>query len=161
MFGALPPLVIGQAAPPFTLAAQDGRSVNLIDFRGKKRVVLAFYPEDDTRGCTLEMNTLEAHLKRLEALDAVVLGLSHNTTASQARFAAKLQLHFPLLSDPAGQVARQYGAKWLFPTFSRRTFVIDGRGLLQMRLDGQPDLERITTFLEGLRGDLDKYPVLK
>lgn len=83
-----------------------------------------------------------------------MLGISHNTQASQARFAAKLGLHFPLLSDPPGEVARMYGAKGLLPIFTRKTFVVDGRGVVQGIHDGMPDMERLLTLLEGLRGDL-------
>jgi peroxiredoxin Q/BCP len=155
MFRPVPPVIAGDAAPPFSLPAHTGETVHLVDFRGKKRVIVAFYPEDDTAGCTHEMNAFEKELKRFAALKTQVLGISHNTTASQARFAAKLDLHFPLLSDPSGTVARQYGAKWLLPFFSRKTFVIDARGFLGMSLDGQPDLERIITYLEGVRGDIE------
>lgn len=150
MFGAPQPLVSGQAAPPFTLPAQDGRSVNLVDFRGKKRVIVAFFPEDDARTARV----FEDHLKRLAALQVQVLGVSPGSTASVARLVAKSGVGFPVLSDPQGVVARQYGARGLLPMFSGKTFVVDGRGLFQMRVDGPPDVERIVTFLDGLRGDL-------
>jgi peroxiredoxin Q/BCP len=87
-------------------------------------------------------------------LHAQVLGISHNMPESQARFAAKLGLHYPLLSDPAGEAARMYGAKTLLPFFARKTFVIDGKGVLRLVLDGQPDMDKLLTFLEALQGDL-------
>lgn len=83
-----------------------------------------------------------------------MLGISHNPTESQARFAAKLGLHYPLLSDPPGEVARMYGAKGLLPFFSRKTFVIDGKGVLRLVMDGQPDMAKLLAFLEALHGDL-------
>jgi peroxiredoxin Q/BCP len=87
-------------------------------------------------------------------LNAQVLGISHNSTDSQARFAAKLGLHYPLLSDPPGDVAKVFGAKSLLPFFSRKTYVIDGKGILRLVMDGQPDMEKLLAFLEGLHGDL-------
>lgn len=148
MFGAPPPLVIGQAAPPFTLAAHDGRLIKLVDFRGKRRVILVLHPDEAA------LRALEADTKRLAGLHAQVLGLGAQPVETLGRLASRLQLRFPLLGDPSGQVAREYGARWRLPIFSRKTFVIDGRGLLQMAMDGPPDLERVVTFLEGLRGDL-------
>jgi peroxiredoxin len=80
--------------------------------------------------------------------------VSHNSSSSQARFAGKLDIHFPLLSDTSATVARLYGAKSWLPFFSRKTFVIDGRGLLRLAMDGMPDIAKLEAFLEALRGDL-------
>ena len=100
------------------------------------------------------MAAFESNLARFKAVNAQVLGISHNAPESQARFAAKLGLHFPLLSDPKGEVARPYGAKGLLPLFARKTFVIDGRGVLRLAVNGMPDAEQLLGFLEALRGDL-------
>jgi peroxiredoxin len=153
-FKSTPKLRPGDAAPAFKLPAHDGSAVELVGLRGRSRAVLAFYPEDDTPGCTLELVALQNHLARFDRLQARVLGASHNTTVSQARFAAKLGLAYPLLSDPEGVVAKAYGAKGLLPYFNRRTVVIDGRGVLRLIQDGQPKVEQLIAFLEGLRGDV-------
>ena len=100
------------------------------------------------------MGHFEDYLERFKALDTQVLGISHNSGESQARFAAKYGYHFPLLADPNAEVAKPYGAKGLLPFFSRKAFVIDGRGVVRLVVDGQPDMERLLTFLSGLQGDL-------
>jgi peroxiredoxin Q/BCP len=154
MFRSKPKLRPGDAAPVFKLPCQDGSQLDLVELRGKERVVLAFYPEDDTAGCTLEMCGMQARLARFQSLRTRVFGLSHNSSESQQRFARKHGLEFQLLSDPKGEVAKAYGAKGILPYFQRKTFVIDGRGVLRLLQDGQPKFEEILTFLEGLRGDL-------
>jgi peroxiredoxin Q/BCP len=100
------------------------------------------------------MRAFEANLDRFKALHTQVLGVSHNSTESQSRFGKKLDLHFPLLSDPRGEAAKYYSSKGLLPFFSRKTFVIDGRGVLRMVHSGMPDVEKLITFLNGLQGDL-------
>ncbi|HEY9723484.1 MAG TPA: peroxiredoxin [Oscillatoriaceae cyanobacterium] len=154
MFGALPAPTPGSAAPPFCLPDQHDRPVKLVDFRGKKRVVLTFYAEDDTPGSNTALAAFEAARSRFEALGAQILGISHNDVRSHARIAAKLGLKFPLLADPQGEAARLYGAKTLLPFFARRSYVIDGKGLLRLAHRGMPKVEALLTFLEGLTGDL-------
>ena len=144
----------GDAAPPFSLPAHDGRNIQLVDFRGKQRVVVAFYPEDETAGQRHELSAFESNLARFKALKTQVVGISQNTTEAQVRLAAKLGLHFPLLSDPPGYVARMYGAKAVIPFFLKKTFVIDGRGVLRLALEGKPKIEQVITYLEGLHGDV-------
>jgi peroxiredoxin Q/BCP len=144
----------GDAAPPFSLPAHDGTRVKLTDFRGRARVVLAFYGEDDAAGSRRTLGALEQNLARFKALRAQVLAVSHNDSDSQARFAAKLGLHFPLLSDPEGAVARPYGAKGRLSAFARRAFVIDGNGLMRLVVKGQPDADDLIKYLDGLHGDL-------
>jgi peroxiredoxin Q/BCP len=101
---------------------------------------------------------LQAQKPAFDAFDTQLLAASHNEPASQRRFAAKLGLGFPLLSDPKGEVARRYGAKHLLPYFHRKTFLIDGRGVLRLMQDGQPRVDELLTFLDGLRGDLQEEP---
>ena len=96
-------LAIGDRAPAFSLRAGDGRTVRLSDFRGKK-VVLYFYPKDDTPGCTREACSFQEHQSRFTRSDAVVLGVSRDEGASHRRFAQKFSLTFPLLSDPVALV---------------------------------------------------------
>lgn len=99
----------GKPAPDFTLVADDGRSVSLKDLRGK-RVVLYFYPRDDTPGCTIEACGFRDVLPDVSDAGAVVLGVSRDDSESHVRFKKKFNLNFPLLSDPEAKVHRQYGA---------------------------------------------------
>lgn len=100
---------VGKPAPEFTLVADDGRKVSLKDFRGKK-VVLYFYPKDDTPGCTVEACAFRDTLPDVSSKGAIVLGVSRDDTASHVRFKEKYRLNFPLLSDPDAKVHTMYGA---------------------------------------------------
>ncbi|HYG62975.1 MAG TPA: thioredoxin-dependent thiol peroxidase [Thermoanaerobaculia bacterium] len=124
----------GQTAPDFTLAADDGRQVKLSELRGKP-VVLYFYPQDDTPGCTKEACAFRDRRQDLADRGAVVLGVSPDDVASHGRFRDKYSLNFPLLADTGHQVAEQYGAwreKNMYGKTSmgiqRSTFLIDADG---------------------------------
>ncbi len=99
----------GEVAPDFALVDAKGHQVSLSDFEGKD-VILYFYPKDDTPGCTKEACAFRDHWREMQALGAVVLGVSPDTAASHAKFAAKHHLPFPLLADPTKQVIERYGA---------------------------------------------------
>ncbi len=99
----------GKRAPAFTLASSDGDKVSLSKLKGQN-VVLYFYPRDNTPGCTTEANDFNKALKKLEKLDAVVLGVSKDSIESHCKFRDKYKLKFPLLSDPDGNVLEKYGA---------------------------------------------------
>jgi peroxiredoxin Q/BCP len=125
----------GEAAPDFTLPADDGSTVHLLDLRGKP-VVLYFYPQDDTPGCTKEACSFRDRSADLGARGgAVVLGVSPDDVASHGRFRDKYSLNFPLLADAGHQVAERYGAwreKNMYGKKSmgiqRSTFLIDRDG---------------------------------
>ena len=124
----------GNAAPDFTLPADDGKKVHLKDLRGKP-VVLYFYPRDDTPGCTKEACAFRDRKKELTKLGAHVLGVSTDDTASHEKFRDKFDLNFPLLSDVDHRVAEKYGAwreKNMYGKKSwgvqRSTYLIDGAG---------------------------------
>lgn len=99
----------GDPPPPLTLTDPQGRSISLPDFSGK-HVVLYFYPADDTPGCTKEACSFRDAWAELQALGAVVLGVSGDDADSHRRFAEKYRLPFTLLSDPSHDVMRAYGA---------------------------------------------------
>ncbi len=99
----------GSKAPAFTLTDAAGRTVSLENFAGR-HVILYFYPQDDTPGCTKEACGFRDAWDELKELGAVVLGVSANDAASHERFAAKYRLPFTLLSDPDRRVMRAYGA---------------------------------------------------
>src|SRR5262245_57703650 len=89
-------LGVGDAAPAFTLNDQHGQSVSLADFRGKKNVVVYFYPKDDTPGCTKESCTFRDQYTAFTDIGAEVLGISGDSTQSHKAFAEKYKLPFPL-----------------------------------------------------------------
>jgi peroxiredoxin Q/BCP len=99
----------GDTPPPFHLTDADGREVSLRDFKGR-HVILYFYPEDDTPGCTKEACGFRDAWDDLESLGVAVLGVSADDAASHRRFASKYRLPFTLLSDPDRKVMRAYGA---------------------------------------------------
>jgi len=143
-------LTVGMPAPEFNLPSTLGRKVSLSEFRGK-RVILYFYPKDDTPGCTQEACAFRDNLSRIEAKDAVVLGVSLDDELSHQRFAQKYNLTFPLLSDMDAAVSRQYGVykeKNLYGRsfwgIERTTFAIDREGKVEnvfrrVKVEGHAD----------------------
>ena len=127
----------GTKAPDFTLLDKDGKEVKLSDFLGKK-VVLYFYPRDNTPGCTRQACAFAENYEKFKNLDAVVIGISKDSTASHIKFAEKYDLPFILLSDPEHKVIEAFGAwqenknygKVSFGTV-RSTFVIDENGTIE------------------------------
>jgi peroxiredoxin len=102
---------VGAAAPEFTLKDQSQKEVHLSDFRGKKNVVIVFYPLDWSPVCTNEHACLVNDMKKFEQLDAQVLGLSVDSAWSHKAYAEKMKIEYPLLADfqPRGAVAAQFG----------------------------------------------------
>ncbi len=139
-------LEAGSKAPAFTLPDQDGRPVSLEDFRGKK-VILYFYPKDNTPGCTRQAQAFAALNGQFEAKNAVVIGVSKDSVASHRKFAEKHELPFILLSDPELQVIQAYGVwqeKKNYGKVSmgvvRSTYVIDENGIiLRVQAKVKPD----------------------
>ena len=130
-------LEVGMKAPAFTLPDKDGNLVSLSDFAGK-RVVLYFYPRDNTPGCTRQACAFAAAYEAFKALDAVVIGVSKDSIASHQKFAQKHELPFILLSDPELAAIQAYGVwqeKKNYGKVSmgvvRSTFVIDGAGNIE------------------------------
>ena len=133
---ATPPktqLKVGDVAPDFTLPSTAGGTVKLSDFRGKKNVVLAFYPAAFTGGCTKEMQAYQLGLDKFETADTQVFGISTDNTPSQKRFAEDLKVAFPMLSDFASRnVAKEYGVLIAERGIANRaTFVVDREGRIQ------------------------------
>lgn len=130
-------VVEGQPAPDFALMSTDGNTVRLSDLRGKK-VVLYFYPKDDTPGCTKEACSFRDNLGTLQGMGVVVLGVSPDSVASHQKFAQKYGLTFPLLADEGAQVATLYGV-WkekkqygrTYMGIERTTFLIDENGIVR------------------------------
>ena len=140
-------LKTGEKAPAFTLSTGEGATLTLRDLRGKK-VVLYFYPKDNTSGCTREACSFQENLLALKKKGAVVLGVSADSIGSHARFAERYDLTFPLLSDEKKNVLKAYGV-WKekslygrkFMGIERTTFVIDEQGTItqiftKVKVDG-------------------------
>ena len=154
------PLEEGKPAPDFSLPSTEGREIQLSEFKGKKNVVLYFYPKDDTPGCTKEACDFRDSLKKIETEDAVVLGVSADGIDSHKKFRKKFSLPFPLLSDEGKKVIKEYGV-WKQKSFMGKTFmgierttvVIDKAGKVRkifpkVKVDGHRD--EVLETLEGL-----------
>lgn len=143
-------LQVGDIAPVFSLESDAGQKISLKDFRGKK-VVLYFYPKDDTPGCTKEACNFRDSFDFITSKDAVVLGVSMDSVSSHKKFKDKYSLNFPLLSDPSGEATRAYGVykqknmygviRW---GIERSTFIIDEDGKIakiwrKVKVDGHKD----------------------
>ena len=148
----------GVKAPDFTLPDQEGNSVSLSDFLGKK-VVLYFYPKDNTPGCTRQACAFAGSYEAFKSRDVVVIGVSKDSAASHAKFAAKYGLPFVLLSDPDLQAIKAYDVwqeKKLYGKVSmgvvRTTYVIDEAGVIEKAMPKvKPDTNaaEILAYLAG------------
>ena len=148
----------GMKAPDFTLNDKNGIPVSLSDFLGRK-VVLYFYPRDNTPGCTRQACAFAAAYEGFKAKDVVVIGISKDSVASHEKFARKYDLPFILLSDPELQAIEAYGVwqeKKLYGKVSmgvvRTTFLIDEQGNLEKIMPKvKPDTNaaEILSYLEG------------
>lgn len=130
-------LEIGMIAPDFTLNDKDGNAVSLSDFRGKK-VVLYFYPKDNTPGCTRQACAFAGSYGEFKKRGIEVIGISRDSVASHVKFAEKHGLPFILLSDPDLEAIKAYGVwqeKKLYGKVSmgvvRTTFIIDENGIIE------------------------------
>jgi len=151
-------LEIGAKAPDFTLSDKDGNAVSLSDFLGKK-VVLYFYPKDNTPGCTRQACAFAGSYEAFKSLDAVVIGVSKNSVISHAKFAAKHDLPFILLADPELEAIKAYDVwqeKKLYGKVSmgvvRTTYVIDENGVIEKAMPKvKPDTNaaEILAYLTG------------
>jgi len=131
-------LKTGDPAPDFTLPDQKGETVALSGFRGKKAVILYFYPKDDTPGCTAESCTFRDSYEDFQAAGAEVIGVSSDTEDSHKTFAAKYHLPFKLLSDQGGEIRKLYGVTSTFGLLPGRvTFVIDKEGIIRRVFSSQ------------------------
>ncbi|MBC7135304.1 thioredoxin-dependent thiol peroxidase [Oceanibaculum nanhaiense] len=143
-------VTVGDKAPDFSMPTDGGGSVSLSGLKGKK-VVLYFYPKDDTPGCTKEACAFRDALPDFSGVDAVVIGVSRDPVAKHDKFKAKYELNFPIASDEDGKASDAYGT-WVeksmygkkYMGMERATFVIDGQGIVRnvwrkVKVDGHAD----------------------
>ena len=151
-------LEVGMKAPDFTLPDKRGVSVSLSDFLGKK-VVLYFYPKDNTPGCTRQACAFAQNHSGFEEKNVVVIGISKDSVASHLKFAQKHELPFVLLSDPEFQAIQAYGVwqeKKLYGKVSmgvvRSTYLIDERGVIEKampKVKHDTNAAEILAYLNG------------
>lgn len=139
-------LETGMKAPDFSLPDKDGNTVRLSDFQGKK-VVLYFYPKDNTPGCTRQACAFAQSYNAFRAMDVPVIGISKDSSASHLKFAQKFDLPFTLLSDPGLEAIQAYDVwkeKKLYGKVSmgvaRTTYVVDEQGVIEKAMPNvKPD----------------------
>src|SRR5688572_21197974 len=125
---AAEPLKVGDQAPDFTLKGSDGKTYKLSDFKGKKAVVVAWYPKALTGGCTKECQSLKDSGEELRKYEVAYFGASVDEEALNKQFSDKLQLDYPLLSDPSKETAKAYGVLNDRGMANRWTYYIDKNG---------------------------------
>ena len=152
-------LEIGMNAPQFTLKDKEGNPVSLSDFAGRK-VVLYFYPKDNTPGCTRQACAFAAAYEGFKSNDIVVIGVSKDSVASHLKFSQKYNLPFILLSDPELQAIQAYGVwqeKKLYGKVSmgvvRTTFIIDECGNIEKIMPKVKPDTNAAEILQHLTGE--------
>ncbi len=144
----------GEAAPEFSGSTADGARIALSDFRGRRPLILYFYPKDNTPGCTREACAFRDHHGEIEAAGAALVGVSLDSAESHRKFAADHHLGFPLLCDADAAISKAYGVArlggWLWS--KRVTFVIDREGIVRRVISSELGIDRhIDEALEALR----------
>jgi peroxiredoxin Q/BCP len=155
----MPKLKPGDPAPDFTGKTTDGTTVTLKDYRGKK-LIMYFYPMDDTPGCTAQACSLRDANQEIAKKGAAILGVSTQDAASHQKFTAKHKLNFPLLADTDKSVGKAYGtiggggllsaAKAIAGMADRVTFIIDETGMIAQVIDSpntRNHAEEVLSFL--------------
>ena len=129
---------VGDAAPDFDLPDASGRRVRLADFKGKRGVVLYFYPKDDTPGCTKEACSFRDSYEEFQDAGAEVIGVSSDSEASHRSFAEKYRLPFALVADAGGELRKRYGVPSTLGFLPGRvTYVIDREGIVRHVFNSQ------------------------
>lgn len=148
----------GERAPDFSGTTADGKRIGLSDFRGRKPLVLYFYPKDNTPTCTKEACSFRDHAGEIAAAGGEVIGVSNDGADAHKKFIADHRLNFPLLSDTDGSIAKAFGvarlggflAGWIPPR--RVTFVIDREGVVRRVIASEFSAQKhIDGALETLR----------
>ena len=150
---------VGTAAPNFSLPSEDGSQVSLQDLRGKW-VVLYFYPKDGTPGCTIEAHNFQRDQAQYVQRNAIVVGVSVDTTDSHKEFCTKQGLTFKLLADTEHKVVKEYGSTMSYngvEIAARNTFIIDPQGKIVRTYSSVDPNKHSQDVLSGL-DELQKSP---
>ncbi len=132
---------VGDKAPDFEAEVDGGGKINLMDVLKEKSVVLYFYPKDDTPGCTREACSFRDNIGELEKLGVQILGVSTDSVKSHDKFRDKYKLNFPLVSDSAREIVKDYGVGRESRSAKRVTFLIDRSGIVRYVWD-KVDVDR-------------------
>ena len=132
----MPQLKEGIKAPEFKAISSEGKEVALKNYKGKNRVVLYFYPKDDTPGCTVEACSFRDAIRKIENTDTVVLGVSPDDTKSHNKFIDKFKLPFLLLSDTEKEICKEYGV-WVKKSMYGREYMGVARTTVIIGKDGK------------------------
>ena len=147
---------VGSFAPDFTLTSQEGKTVNLHDFKGQW-VVLYFYPRDFTSGCTIEAHNFERNKAQFDQRKAAIVGVSVDTVDSHQQFCTKESLTFRLLADPDKKVVARYGSTQQYGEnifAARNTFLIDPEGVIRkvfVQVNPNPHSAEVIAALDELK----------
>ncbi|RZJ76687.1 MAG: peroxiredoxin [Flavobacterium sp.] len=144
---------IGDPVPLFTLQDQNGQTFSIKDFIGKKKIVIYFYPKDESSGCTKEACSFRDSYQFFEDAGAIVVGINSASPESHRNFAKNHNLKFTLLSDPGNKVLSLFGIKNVLFLTGRETFVVDEGGLVKFRyrgfLDGAAHVKETIGYLRS------------
>ena len=149
----------GQQAPEFTLPSQSGDPVSLADYRGKRVVVLYFYPKDNTPGCTAEACAFRDSHEVFAEAGAQVIGISSDSVGSHEAFAGRHRLPFLLLTDEGGMVRRRYGVRGSLGFLPGRvTYVIDRQGTIRHVFSSMTRIDQHVNDALGVVQRLQAHP---
>ncbi len=141
----------GEEAPDFKSELYPIGTLHLKELRGKQNVIIAFYPKDNTPGCTAEMCAFSADISKFESNDTAVFGASCDSMESHQKFTEKHNLRVPLICDKSGEIGRLYGAlREGRSNAERKLFIIDKKGILRHVHDGMPKNEELLKIIAQL-----------
>ncbi len=128
-------LEVGDKAPEFELAASDGKTYRLADFKGKQAVAVAWYPKAFTKGCTIECKSLAENGDLIREYDVAYFMASTDELEDNTKFAEEMKADFPLLSDPSGEVAEAYDVKMPVLNMAKRVTIYIGKDGKILKID--------------------------
>lgn len=145
------PLPVGIRAPDFSLPATGGQSVSLRNFRGRKHLIMVFYPANDTPGCNRQLSALRDDMEYFHQVGAEVIAVNPASVTSHERYAKKFNLNFPILSDSKREVAQAFLAlKENGKSVQRTVYIIDKGGIIQFAAQGMASHEELFKTLQRL-----------
>lgn len=155
-------MTIGDLAPDFQLPLHTGEEFRLSNYRGRKNVVLYFYPRDFTWGCTKEGCLFSSNIREIEQMGALIIGISADTIDSHRKFAEENNFVFPLASDEHMEVCRNYRTLWLRGLAIRRmTYIIDKQGIIRGKTHHELLIDRHWNYVLRVLNELDDHDSIR